>query len=149
MKHLFMLLAAFGIMASAALAQDKPETPATLSGGKVISIEDARKLIDGKAAAFFDTRAVLNYGKGHIPGAVAVSYKEKSAFKADFDASQDQFDLTKLPADKNAKIVFYSDGPTGWKSYKAAALAVKDGRKNVMWMRNGFDAWSAKGFPAE
>ncbi len=149
MKRLLMLLAAFGMTVSAALAQDKPETPATLAGGKVISIEDARKLVDGKSAAFFDTRAVLNYGKGHIPGAVAVSYKEKSAFKADFDASLDQFDLAKLPADKNAKIVFYSDGPSGWKSYKAAALAVKDGRKNVMWMRSGFDAWSAKGFPAE
>jgi rhodanese-related sulfurtransferase len=143
------LFVAFALPVFAALAEEKPETPATLAGGKVISVEEAKKLLDGKGAAFFDTRAAVNFGKGHIPGATAVSYKERSAFKADFDISQDQFDPAKLPADKGAKIVFYSDGPTGWKSYKAAVLAIKDGRKHVMWMRSGFDEWRAKGLPVE
>lgn len=149
MKRLSILFVALLLPASAALAQNKPPTPTTLQGGAVISVEDAKKLLDGKGAAFFDTRNPINYGKGHIAGALAISYKERSAFTKDFDASQDTVDLSKLPADKNAKIVIYSDGVHGWKSYKAAALAVKDGRKNVMWMRDGTEGWSAKGYPMQ
>lgn len=32
--------------ASTSYAQDKPDTPSALSGGKVISVDDAKKLID-------------------------------------------------------------------------------------------------------
>jgi len=130
-----------------ALAAGDVETPKTLKGGKVISVDEAAKLSEKKAAAFFDTRSVVNFGKGHVPGAVAAAYKEKSEKVADFDASQDSFDLAKLPGDKAAKIVIYSDGPTGWKSYKASVLAIKDGYKNVMYMREGFSGWTAKGLP--
>lgn len=145
-----IIVAGFVSFSGATLAaDDKPATPATLKGGGVVSIDDAKKLSDSKGAQFFDTRAALNYGKGHVPGAKSISYKEKSDFKEDFDGSQDQFELAKLPEDKNAKIVFYSDGPKGWKSFKAAALSVKAGYKNVMWMRDGFEGWTAKGYPNE
>jgi rhodanese-related sulfurtransferase len=130
-------------------ADEKPDTPTSLKGGKVVTVDEAKGMVDKKAAAFFDTRAAINFGKGHIPGASIVAYKEKSEFKADFDASQDSFDLSKLPADKNAKIVFYSDSPQGWKSYKAAVTAVNAGYKNVGWMRDGFAAWTAKALPVE
>jgi rhodanese-related sulfurtransferase len=76
-------------------------------------------------------------------------FKEKSEPSASFDASQDAFPLDKLPADKKARIVFYSDGPTGWKSYKAAVLAVKAGYTNVMYMRSGFAEWETRGLPVE
>lgn len=146
-----ILCAAFLLFlaATVALAEDKPDTPNSLPGGKVISVEDAKKLVDSKGAIFLDTRSVINFGKGHIPGATSVSYKEKSDFKVDFDASQDQLDLSKLPADKAAKLVFYSDGPKGWKSYKAAVVAIKSGYKSVMWMRDGSSVWIAKGYPTE
>lgn len=133
----------------AATAADKPDTPTTLPGGKVLTAPEAKALLDGKSAAFFDTRAALNFGKGHVPGAQLISYKEKSDFKADFDAAADQFEMAKLPPDKNAKVVIYSDGPAGWKSYKAAVLAIKGGYKNVMWMREGFSGWTGKGLPSE
>lgn len=145
------VLATAGVLAAAplaALAADKPDTPTTLKGAQVITADQAKALVDGKGAAFFDTRSALNYGKGHIPGAQLVAYKEKSDFVANFDASVDNFDMAKLPQDKAAKIVIYSDGPQGWKSYKAAAMAVTAGYKNVMWMREGFAAWSAKGLPS-
>lgn len=142
-------VALMGAYATSAVAADKPDTPASLQGGKVLSADEAKKLLDAKGAAFFDTRAALNFGKGHVPGAQLISYKEKSEFKADFDASADQFEIAKLPADKTAKVVIYSDGPAGWKSYKAAVLAVKGGYKNVMWMREGYASWTAKGLPSE
>lgn len=130
-------------------ADDKPDTPTSLKGGKVVSVDEAKGLLDKKGAIFLDTRAAINFGKGHVPGASIVAYKEKSEFKADFDASQDAFDLGKLPADKNAKIVFYSDSPQGWKSYKASIAAIAGGYKNVSWMRDGFSAWVGKALPVE
>lgn len=136
-------------LSAVAFAADKPDTPMSLKGGKVASVDEAKGLLDKKAAAFVDTRTVLNFGKGHIPGATVAAYKEKSDFKADFDVSQDSFELAKLPADKAAKVVIYSDGPQGWKSFKAATLAVNAGYKNVMWLRDGFNGWTAKSFPVE
>lgn len=128
---------------------NKPETPSSAPGVKVISVDEGKTLAATKGAAFFDTRNPMNFGKGHVPGAVSASYKEKSEPVAEFDASADSFDMAKLPGDKSAKIVFYSDGPTGWKSYKAAVLAVKAGYKNVMYMRTGYAEWEAKGLPVE
>jgi 3-mercaptopyruvate sulfurtransferase SseA len=128
---------------------DGAPTPTTLPGAKVITVEEGKKLLDGKAAVFIDTRSVVNFGKGHVPGAMTASYKEKSEQTATFDAKLDSFELEKLPKDKAAAVVFYSDGPTGWKSYKAAALSVAAGHKNVHYMRGGFSDWTAKGLPVE
>jgi rhodanese-related sulfurtransferase len=147
----FLLTASFTFAAAGtcmpAWASDKPPTPTTLQGGKVISVEEAKKLLDGKAAVFVDTRSVVNFGKGHVPGATAAAYKEKSEPVATFDQSVDSFELDKLPKDKNAAIVFYSDGPTGWKSYKAAVLSIKAGHKQVMYMRGGMSDWESKTLP--
>ncbi len=147
MNHLIVgIVLAGAAIAAPAWAQ---ETPAQLKGGKVISVEEGKRLLDAKAAAFFDTRSVINFGKGHVPGAKSASYKEKSEKTADFDGSKDDLDLTKLPPDKGAKLVFYSDGPTGWKSYKAAVLALKQGYSQVMYMRGGFGEWTDKRLPVE
>lgn len=123
------------------------ETPNTVQGAKVVSITDAKALVDGKSAVFVDTRAVVNFGKGHIPGAIAVSYKEKSDKVANFDPSGDVLDMAKLPADKAKTVVFYSDGPLGWKSYKATVMAVKAGYTNAHYFRGGFSEWESKGMP--
>ncbi|HEY5602686.1 MAG TPA: rhodanese-like domain-containing protein, partial [Gammaproteobacteria bacterium] len=66
-----------------------------------------------------------------------------------FDIKQDQFDASKLPGDKTASIVFYSDGPNGWKSYKASVQAINAGYKNVMWYRGGTGEWESKGWKLE
>ena len=149
MNKFIALVATVLFTALPAVAADKSNTPTSLAGGKVISVDEGKKLADDKSAQFFDTRNLVNFGKGHVPGAKAVSYKEKSDFKPDFDVSVDSFEVDKLPADKAAKIVIYSDGPAGWKSYKAAVLAIKAGYKNVFWMREGFAGWTAKSYPVE
>lgn len=135
--------------AAVAEEQPKPQTPTTLAGGKIIGAAEVKSLLDGKQTLFFDMRSAVNFGKGHIPGAKALPYKENSEFTANFDASVDQFDLGQLPADKNAPMVFYSDGPTGWKSYKAAIKAIKAGYKRVMWFREGYSSWQAAKYPVE
>jgi rhodanese-related sulfurtransferase len=150
-RRLFIstLIATAAGAAAPVWASDKPPTPTVLQGGKVIAVEEAKKLLDSKGAVFVDTRSVVNFGKGHVPSAVTAAYKEKSEATASFDASADSFELDKLPKDKAAPVVFYSDGPSGWKSYKAAVLSIKAGHKQVMYMRGGMADWEAKALPVE
>lgn len=126
-----------------------PETPASLNGGKVIAVEEAKALIDAKSAAVLDMRTAMNYGKAHIPTAVSVPFKGKSENTPNFDLSAHQIDFSKLPQDKQKKIIIYSDGPKGWKSYKMAVVAIKAGYTNVLWLRDGFAFWEQKNYPLE
>jgi rhodanese-related sulfurtransferase len=150
MKSLFRavatLLAAFSLSLPAAAA-DVPPTPTKVAGFEIITVDQANGLV-GKAQ-FFDMRSAVNYGKGHIKGAKAMPYDGKSENAENFDPALDKFDVAKLPADKNAPIVFYSDGPTGWKSFKAATQAAKAGYKQVKWMRDGTSGWVAKKLPLD
>ncbi len=123
-----------------------PETPTALFGGRIVGAVTAKKLLEAKSV-FFDVRSPAIFVRGHIPGAKSVPYRERSAYDAGFDASQDQFDVSALPADRKASVVFYSDGPMGWKSYKAAVLAIQAGYTNVAYFRGGIDQWSKVGNP--
>jgi rhodanese-related sulfurtransferase len=146
-RTLLAALSASLVCTFASAQSAPPLTPTSVKGVEVVTVDQAKALV-GKAA-FFDMRSPINFGKGHVKGATALPYDQKSELKEDFDASKDKFDLSKLPADKNAALVFYSDGPTGWKSYKAAVTAVKQGYKSVKWMREGTDGWKAKGLPLQ
>jgi rhodanese-related sulfurtransferase len=147
--HRMMLALVLGVSFIGGNCLAQSETPSTLAGGKVVTAEEAKKMADSKTAFFVDTRSVVNFGKGHVPGASAIPYKGASEDVANFDISKDQFDVAKLPAAKDKTVVFYSDGPTGWKSYKAAVWTIKAGYKNVNYMRGGWTDWQAKGFPTE
>jgi 3-mercaptopyruvate sulfurtransferase SseA len=142
-----VLVALFPLLFATAMPVTAAETPTSLPGGKVVTADEAKAQV-GKAR-FFDMRKAINFGKGHVKGAAALPYDEKSEKASSFDGSKDGFDKSKLPPDKNMPLVFYSDGPNGWKSYKAAVLAIRAGHKNVMWMRGGITEWSAKGLELE
>jgi len=114
----------------------------------LVTAEQAHKLVDA-GVPVIDTRVGNEYADAHIRGARNVPYKEKSAKEAGFDARQDQFDLAKLPADRQAPVIFYCNGPECWKSYKASRVAAEAGWKKVHWLRGGFPEWKAKGYPVE
>jgi len=124
------------------------ETPASLAGAKVIQADEAKKLLDA-GVPFYDTRVAAEYAEKTIKGAKSLVYREKSAKSADFDASQDQIDLSKLPADKAAPVVFFCNAGTCWRSYKAAAVAIKSGHTQVHWFRGGMPEWTSKGLPTQ
>lgn len=124
------------------------ETPATLAGAKVIGADEAKKLLDG-GTPFFDTRVSAEYAEKTIKGATSLTYREKSAKAVDFDASQDQFELSKLPANKAAPVVFFCNAGECWRSYKASTVAIKNGYSKVSWFRGGMPEWSAKGLPTQ
>jgi rhodanese-related sulfurtransferase len=124
------------------------ETPTSVSGVKVVTADEASKL-QSAGATVVDTRVAAEYAEGHIKGAVSVPYREKSAKAATFNAAEDEFNLSKLPADKNAAIVFYCNGPTCWKSFKSSVVSARVGYTNVYWFRDGLHVWKAKGLAVE
>jgi rhodanese-related sulfurtransferase len=124
------------------------ETPTTLAGVKVVTAEEAKKLQDS-GVPLIDTRVAAEYAEKTAKGAKSVPYKEKSEKAVGFDASKDDFDLSKLPADKAAPLVLFCNAGECWKSYKAAIAAQKAGYSKILWMRGGFPEWSAKGLPTQ
>jgi rhodanese-related sulfurtransferase len=142
----FLAVTAFVGWSLGVQAQETPmQAPA---GVKLVEAKDVQDL-QAKGALIVDTRRASEYGEGSIKGAISVPYDpEKSAKAADFDASQDKFDLSKL-ADKGKDIVVFCNSGTCWKSYKAAVVLAKNGYKNVYWYRNGMPDWKARKLPIE
>lgn len=123
-------------------------TPESIPGTTVVTAEKAKAMAES-GVLIVDTRVANEYVEQHIKGAVNVPYKEKSAKSVNFDASQDSFDLSKLPADKSTPVIFYCNAGECWKSYKSSVLAVRAGYKKIHWLRGGIPEWKAKGFPVE
>lgn len=124
------------------------DTPAMLAGTTLVTAEQVKDLM-AKGVPVIDTRVANEYAEAHIKGAINVPYKEKSAKSADFNASEDSFDISKLPTDKNADVIFYCNAGSCWKSYKASAVAVKAGYTKIHWFRGGYPEWKGKGLPTE
>lgn len=136
----------FGVLTAATAFA--AETPATLAGVKNVNAEEVKKLLES-GVPVYDTRVAAEYAEKSIKGAISLPYKEKSAKEAGFDAAQDQFDLSKLPGNKAAPLVFFCNSGECWKSYKASVVAQKAGYSKVNWFRGGMPEWSAKGLPTQ
>jgi len=121
-------------------------TPRQLPGATVVVADEVEALVK-KGATLYDTRTAEEYSQRHIQGAKLVPYAEKSHKEVGFDATKDQFDLTKLVQDKNAPVIFACNGAECWKSYKASQAAIRAGYKQVYWFRGGFPEWSLAGLP--
>jgi rhodanese-related sulfurtransferase len=133
------------LISGAALAAD---TPLSLAGATGVSAEEV-KTAQAAGAVTLDVRVASEYAEGHIKGAINIPYREKSDKAVSFDASQDEFNLAKLPADKATALVIYCNGPECWKSFKASTLAIKGGYAKIYWYRAGFPDWKSKGLPTE
>ena len=148
-KRVWIKLAAAWVLGVAAmLPAAAVETPPSLTGVKNVSAEEVKRMLDS-GVPVIDTRVAAEYAEKTIKGAKSVPYKEKSAKEPSFDASQDQFDLSKLPADKAAPLVLFCNSGECWKSYKASVVAQKAGYTKIHWFRGGFPEWSAKGLPTQ
>ena len=123
-------------------------SPEVLPGANVVTAEQVKKLM-GQSVPLFDVRPAAQYREAHIPGAVNVTYVMNSPKEVDFDDTVDSFDLTKLPKDKNAPMIFQCNGAECWYSYKAARYMVKRGYTKIYWFRTGLPAWKAAGYAVQ
>jgi rhodanese-related sulfurtransferase len=152
MKHLKIHQLSLGAIAVMSLLWSVPsvagDTPDKLDGVLVVTAAQVKKMLDS-GVLVIDTRVANEYAESHIKGAKSVPYKEKSAKAPDFDAAQDSFDLSKLPADKATPVVFYCNAGECWKSYKGSKVALAAGYKKVHWFRGGIPEWKAQKLPVE
>lgn len=123
-------------------------TPEVLPGGTVVTAEQVKKLM-GEKVPLFDVRSQAQFREAHLPGATNVPYQLRSPKEIDYDDSVDTFDLSRLPQDKNAPMIFQCNGAECWYSYKAARYMIKRGFKRVHWFRTGLPAWKAAGYPVQ
>jgi rhodanese-related sulfurtransferase len=124
-------------------------TPRALPGAGLIDAAGVARLVREGNTVLIDTRNKEEFKAGHLPGAKLVPYVEKSAKEPDFDAKDDQFDLSQLPANKASVLVFSCNGAECWKSFKASDAAIKGGYSRVHWFRGGFPEWRDAGMPVE
>jgi rhodanese-related sulfurtransferase len=129
-------------------AAQAADVPPALTGAQLVGPDDVSKA-QSTGAVLIDTRVAAEYAEGHIKGAISVPYREKSDKAVSFDPGQDEFNLAKLPPNKAAAVVMYCNGPECWKSFKASTVAMKAGYTNILWYREGFPNWKAKGMPIE
>jgi ABC-type phosphate/phosphonate transport system substrate-binding protein/rhodanese-related sulfurtransferase len=119
-------------------------TPRTLPGGKITAADEVKKLM-ASGVPLFDVRAEAQYAEHHIPGAKNLPYRMNSPKEIDFDGSLDSWDVSRLPADKNAPVIFQCNGAECWYSYKASRTAIKLGYRKVYWFRGGIPEWKSQG----
>ncbi len=146
-KVLAVFMVMFLLVIAGQAMAGKVATPESFDGITVVSPDWVKSNL-GKVTVV-DARKKGEYVEKHIPGAVSIVYKEKSAKNLEFDESKDKFKLGKYPSDKSAAIVVYCNGPKCWKSFKSAILLVRNGYTNVNWLRDGFPSWLEKGYPTE
>lgn len=129
----------------------KPDTPDSLTASKYgVTLVDTKTALSmqQEGAVFVDTRKVPEYAIERIDGAISAYYDEKGGEEnkiVEFDSSHDTYLNSRLPKDKEAKLIFYCNGIKCWKSYKAAVLSVKDGYKNIFWLQDGIAKWKTDG----
>jgi rhodanese-related sulfurtransferase len=83
----------------------------------------------------FDCNEEDMYAEAHVPGARLIVYDEVTA--------------DKLPADKDATLVFYCYNPECPASHTAAQSAIKLGYTRVHYMLAGITGWQDAGLPTE
>lgn len=119
-------------------------TPREQPGATVVDANTVTEMLK-RGANYIDTRTDTEFKAGRVPGSRLVPYVEKSPKEADFDPKLDQFDLSKLPQQRDAELIFACNGAECWKSFKASHAAVKAGYTKVHWFRGGFPEWRAAG----
>lgn len=122
------------------------DSPLVLEGATKVSATEVKELL-AKGVPIVDARVAAEYDAGHIPKAINVTYVDKSVKSAIYNPLQDTYDLSKLPADKNAPVIIYCNAGACWKSYKLSTAAIKAGYKKVYWFRGGVPEWLEKGYP--
>ncbi|MFD1696056.1 PQQ-dependent catabolism-associated CXXCW motif protein [Roseibium aestuarii] len=172
------VLSVSGLLASGfpvvpALAADVPEpkgyrldeyrapVPDTLAGARVIDAREAHDLWEQKAAAFVDVMPRPPKPKGlpagtlwrqpprqSIPGSLWLA----NAGYGDLAPEMESYFLNGLQAatggDRTRPLVIFCQAGC-WMSWNAAKRALAHGYRQVLWLPEGMDGWSAEGYPVE
>lgn len=118
----------------AALAAVSPDT---VNGATTVTVDDAVALFD-QGVVFVDVRKDSDYDAGRVPGAVHLDVK----------AAFTESSLLEHVS-KDQPVVIYCNGHACMRSSQASEMAVGWGFQKVHYLRDGYPAWEAAGFPVE
>lgn len=108
---------------------------ALLMGLKTVSPAELSRLVQQREVTVVDVNSPQRWLAAHVPGALNLDPENYSA--AD------------LPADREARLVFYCSNPLCRKAPKAARRARTMGYNNVRVMSAGIAGWLDAGLPTE
>ena len=145
-------LAATLCLLLSALSAWGDELPSELPGIAVLSVAEVQQIIKAGQGRLVDVRPLHDHLSARIPGSLHVTYRERSARATTYDPKADDvagflLRLHKFLPEQDALVVFYCNGLSCWKSYKAAIAAQKDGYTKISWFRAGIAGWESAGFP--
>jgi rhodanese-related sulfurtransferase len=135
---MLMISAVFAFSGSLALAEDMTAKDLVDEAKKnitMISVEEAKALLDKGGIAFIDCREPKEYKSGHIPGAINIP------------RGLLEFQIDQKITDKNAPVVVYCK--SGGRASLACCSIQRMGYKNVKNIDGGWNAWVKAGYPVD
>jgi rhodanese-related sulfurtransferase len=134
LKKVSAVVFSFALVGAIQAAEDVPES---IPGTTKISAEQLIELVEKHPdLVIIDSRKASDRDKGFIEG---------SKHLVDTDTTPES--LAKVAPNKAAPVAFFCNGVKCGRSGKAAQVAVKAGYTKIYWFRNGWEEWTAKGFP--
>jgi rhodanese-related sulfurtransferase len=130
--------AVFAFNGSLALAQEMSAKDLVAEAQKnitLISVADAKALLDKGGVLFIDCREPNEYKSGHVPGAINIP------------RGLLEFQIGSKITEKNAPVVMYCK--SGGRASLACCSVQRMGYKNVKNMDGGWQAWAKAGYPVE
>ena len=142
-KNLLLLVvlvmsAVFAFNGSLALAQDMTANDLVAEAKKnitMISVKEAKALLDKGGVVFLDCREPKEYKSGHIPGAINIP------------RGLLEFQIGSKITEKNTSVVMYCK--SGGRASLGCCSIQRMGYKNVKNLDGGWQAWSKAGYPVE
>lgn len=110
---------------------------------RIVEAAEARSVLAGREALALDLRESIDFGQGHLPGAVLLTLPQRSRLTATVLAARPGFDRDADP------LVLYCYGRDCIRSWETSALAARDGFAHILWFREGMTAWQEAGYPVE
>jgi len=135
---MLMLSTVFAFHGSLALAKDMTANDLVAEAKKnitMISVEDAKALLDKGGVVFLDCREPKEYKSGHIPGAINIP------------RGLLEFKIGSKISDKNASVVIYCK--SGGRASLGCCSIQTMGYKNVKNLDGGWKAWAKAGYPVD
>jgi rhodanese-related sulfurtransferase len=104
-------------------------------GFRSLTPEDVRARLSDPNVFIYDCNLEEDWAKAHVPGAQHVGI--------------DRYEADRLPADREATLIFYCSAPYCLACHVGARRALELGYRRVFIMPEGRRGWRARGFPLE
>lgn len=109
---------------------------------RIVEPAEVQALLAGERAVAVDLREAYDFAAGHVPGAALLPiHRIFGELDTTVRALRPSFDAATDP------LILYCYGRDCIRSHEAAATAAQAGFRQILWFRDGMEAWRAGGYP--